>query len=379
MILVRLPQFRETPDSLMGFLLCQSLMQKGHDLLIVPDHCNSYEYEKDMAKAITKISRGSAHISRPKDIHSDQKISAIIGVAQRIQIAINFYKKFKCKLIIATNVALSVENITHLTEWADELWSIGPELYNDHQMIIPKNSKLEHESFLLVTNWALECRLNTKEENLVITEGLIKVVSIWNEGEEYVVDGVAQQVAGSRLEDFDIVLNAIAEVNKRMHGSRIVWCVYGLTNRNSKLFKTLCRDHVNPERLSTHDSLQGILSNCSLFILPDQYEAYHNIAATSVLIKRIPCLVPHTSSIGKLLLQFGFTSGPTILNLRGIPHLDEKTWTDSIGEKLCTKFHFPEFHFPDVLILQLMDPHMMIAEVINMSVHFVVFGTDICI
>ena len=371
MILVRLPRFRQTPDSLLGFLLCQSLLQKGHHLLIKSDVQEQEEMieEKATAEVMTKMHLGIARILQPGDLHLlefRKNISTIVGVAPRmIDSTVSLKEIFESKLIITTNVSLNSKIIGYLTERVDELWSIGPQLYKNHQINILKMSKLEHKCFTFFQNRNLEFPVHITEEKLEFAECDRKVVSIWNESEKYVIDGIEQQVTGSRLEDFDIVLNAISKVNEGTSEFRIVWFVYGLKDHNSKLFKALCRDHINPERLSTHDSLQGILYNCSLFILPDQNEAYHNITATSALIKQIPCLVPHTSSIGRILLQFGFTSGPTILNLRGVPHLDEKTWTDSIGEKLCTDFNFPEvLSKRSGLIPQVMGSVMMNALVI---------------
>ena len=330
-ILVRLPRFRQTPDSLLGFLLCQSLLQKGHDLRIMSDAEEEAEVieEKRTAEVMTKMFRGNARILQPGDLHLEinKNISTIVGVApSMINSALSLRETVKCKLIIATNTKLNAKIIGYLMERVDELWSIGPKLYDDHQMIIPKRSKLEHKYFELFLNSNLEFPVHTMEENLKLAKRDRKVVSVWNEGEEYVVDGVAQQVVGSRLQDFETVLNAISEVNKGTSEFRIVWFVYGLKDQNSDLFRALCRDHINPERLSRPGSLQGMFHNCSMFILPDRYEGCHNIFVTSALIKQIPCLSPHTSSTG--------------IKSRILPDVpqDEKTWMKSIVEKFSTDF-----------------------------------------
>ena len=373
MILVRLSRFRETSDSLLGFLLCQSLVEKDHNLLIVTDaeEEDEIEAEKAAAKDLTKVYKylGQARIASLKDISSKfQKIDTIIGVEPKmIDSALSLKANFNCRMIIATSARLDEETVTHLTEKIDELWSIGPELYDDHQNIIPKTSKMVHKCFVLFPNWAL---FSEEKKASHHSNRIRKVVSVWNQSQEYTLDEKRHQVEGSSLQDFETVLNAISEVNKRTLEFRIQWFVYGLKDRSSELFKALCREHANPELIEHPHNLQAILSDCSLFIVPDQNEDCHNIFGLSAILKRIPFVVPSTSSMGRLLRKFGYTSKDTIVTLTDSPQLGELTWTSMIVSILNTDGTAKDIRIPNLhhklscYIPQEIDNDMLVIKVI---------------
>ena len=198
--LVRLSHFRKTPDSLLGFLLCQSLVQEGHEVLIVSDAEEEDEIkeEKAAAKDLMKLFKylGQVRVASSKDIWSKiQHVSTVIGVEPKmIDSALSLKATFNYRLIIATSTKLDKETIAYLTEKVDELWSIGPKLYDSHQMILPKMSKLLHQCLVFFPKWPLKSLV---EENQSSSENLLspgadiesllakclKRVSIWKEHE----------------------------------------------------------------------------------------------------------------------------------------------------------------------------------------------------
>ena len=201
MILILLNKFKDSPDSLTGFQLCKTLVQKGYDLMVVTDaEENEAEEERETAKAMTEVSPGSIKVLRNDHFSKLDNVDTIIGMApSMINSAIKFKANFNCRLILVAFAKILPDN--EIFEWAkkhvNELWSVGPDIFDYHQQILNrKQIDIEHKSALLLPDVNVASSLKNLKQNTM------KVVSLWHEGVQYTLNGKRKRIPGSIFQRF---------------------------------------------------------------------------------------------------------------------------------------------------------------------------------
>ena len=287
MILVLLHMFKDSPDSLTGFLLCKKLVQLGHHLMVVTDAGeDEAEEEIKTATVMTKKYVGRVKVLQPGHLSELDNIDTMIAMVPRmIDDAVKFKATWKARLILVADAKITCgeENFRWLTEHACELWSIGPHLYYYHQQILNENqTNLPHKSVSLLPD--VEFLL----ERQFLKDNIVKVVSFWHESTHYTVNGKRQQLTGSVFKDFDVVRSAIDRFNERHSRLKIQWFVYGLPDVAGDFQADSSTDSLQVVYQKTPNSFKDMLENCSLFIVPDVHEDHTDIIALSAMLAQNP-------------------------------------------------------------------------------------------
>ena len=157
-VLVLLHKFNEAHENCLGFQLCQKLVKEGHHLLVSTTASgDELQSEIQKAKWLTNNSPGSITLLEPKyddqeepsvewiehssskyfwHLSQLQNVQMIIGILPGTsETAVTLKKTLNCKLILLVTTKLGSgndvlkETICRLAEKADEIWSVGSDIY----------------------------------------------------------------------------------------------------------------------------------------------------------------------------------------------------------------------------------------------------------
>ena len=170
MILVLLYKFSESQDSIIGYKLCEKLVEEGFDLLVTSTSRNEErQAETVAARRMTEKLAGSVriievepdildaptpegifnlhrtHFSRPA---IPEAIEAVIGTLPgTAQTAVEVKKMYNFLLVLVavTKVSTTKESlkaeVIKLVSFADEVWSVGSDIYSHYEGMFREQRK----------------------------------------------------------------------------------------------------------------------------------------------------------------------------------------------------------------------------------------------
>ena len=366
MILVLLHRFSASGDSLAGFKLCQKLVEEGHTttannedaereqeearkmseklggniFLLKPEY---EELEEPSAKWIAKLHKTYfGYLSQLEEVN----IHTIIGILPgTTQTAIDLKKTLHCKLVLLATTKIGTINdhrgteVYRLVEHADEIWSIGPDLFSHFDEIFLTsggNLSQKHKQILFKPDGASKNRDGE-------THSINCISSIWNSDQQLYFKGQKLRSKGSCQHSFKSLAEALAQINEdyqKVGKPELSWFVYGLADEENgqKSFRKEMSD--NPflvpvgKPTSFTDRIEK-LNKSTIFIVPDEREETFNFTALEALSRGVTILVSSQSSIGKFLQSHSIPNRDRVtVNLTGNGESDKKLWIEKITE-LC--------------------------------------------
>ena len=359
MILVLLYRFSKSDDSILGYKLCEKLVQKGFHLLVTTTAENEeVKKEEERAASMSQKWSGSITLLKPeyeeyeepspkwiaKKLYKtyfgylsqlqDLKVHAIIGTLPgTTKTGVDLKKALKSKLILLATTKVVTdefkEEVIKLTRQADEIWSVGPDLFSHYNDIF-QGSRLNHKQVIFKPDGHEASREESPLKSRMMA-------SIWNSGHQFYCKGQEQWSRGSNQLSFEVVDDAINEINKTKPGSTVVWQTYVLKNEDDPgksiiLPKPKKIAGIAPlSKPNTFEEAVNKISSSLAFIVPDVEEDTFNFMALISIWKAIPTLVPSKSSVGKMLTSLCLTNcRKALVNLTGDPEQDRQIWIDKI-------------------------------------------------
>ena len=336
MILVLLYRFIESQESLLGYQLCKKLVKEGHHLYVTTTSRKGGWLTKEIqnAKRITEKSEGSITLLEPKydegqnpskewieTLHKDyfgslselQYIDFIIGTLPGTFKTSAYLKEvLKCKLIYLTTMKTAdgqeelEKEIVCFTKEADEIWSVGSDMYNHYQNVFQDTDTtvtVKHKKLLLKPSTKSTHYWKHKTEREKSSRsGKRKFVSVWNNQNIH--------YKGCNIQSFYNLSCALGEINAqaiKKHKNKVQWNVHGLKFQDQTI--RLIEEKAIPNvvqitALSSVNSVDDLTwKNCLGFIVPEIVDETFNFLALSALWLGIPTIVSSQSSVGKFLLD----------------------------------------------------------------------------
>ena len=372
MILVLLHRFNESPDFLPGYILCQKLIQRDHDLLVTSTAgTNELKEEKEAAGLMTKKWRGSVTIVEPdfeeleeptpewiakshrqyfgslstvRDVHTI--IGTLPGTAKT---AVDLKGDLGCRLVLLTTTKIEADQEEHRAEArrlcgsADEVWSFGSEMFTHYEDIFEEVTEpsVKHEQIMLgpefgntepIRYWEWNGPTQSK------SPAKKKIVSVWNKVYPYFSKGKPSSSRGSCPQSYNTFRSALMKINtdaQQRGTQKIQWNVHGLKGQDEaiKFIKNISNPAaVQLTPLNNVKALKDITwKNCSAFIVPDYNDESFNFIALAAIWQGIPTIVSAESPIGKLLLDLPTPCNTRpIISLTGDPTVDEEKWIQKL-------------------------------------------------
>ena len=257
--LVLLYRFSECQDSILGYKLCQKLAQEGHNLFVTST-AGKEELKKEMedAERISSKCKGSIKVVSPEfeefeelsfeciaKLHKTyfgslselENVHTIIGLLPgTTETAVDLKAKLKCKLALLATAKIGTDKqdlkaeINRLSENADEIWSVGTDLFTHFNSIFqesPHNISDKHKEITLIPSDDFgEIPLTAQD-----SQGIRKLVSLWNPGISFIHRGRQEQSQGSSQQNFKTVAAALAKINEENlynHEATVEWHVHGM-------------------------------------------------------------------------------------------------------------------------------------------------------
>ena len=167
-ILVLLPRFRESPDSVLGYQLCLHLIQQGKELCVTTTSVDEgFKSETRTAKELTRkfpgritivpvqtfvLDQFEHHVYSVRNLHKVPNVDTVIGLLpMTARTAMELKRVLKCKLVLLVTSKLPKdhidlqEDVRKFAEEFDEIWSVGSDTYMYYESLF-KNS---HKAVLL--------------------------------------------------------------------------------------------------------------------------------------------------------------------------------------------------------------------------------------
>ena len=359
-ILVLLHKFNEGPESCLGFQLCQKLVKEGHHLL-VSTTASGDELESEIKKAkwLTDNSQGSITLIEPHcgkqevpsvewieqsstkyfwHLSQLQNVQMIIGnLPGTSQTAATLNETLKCSLILLATAKLGSENnllkdkICTLAERADEIWSVGSDVYSHYNEIFSERkigSRDKHRE-ILFQPWTT-CNPQNNED----IRKKQKLISSFNKPVQFYLEGKIMSSKGSDMNSFSTVNTALRNVMQsdmmRLRTVKWQWDIYGFLDMYPQ-FKLVDDLKVTPLiEVASADHIDW--ENCLAFIVPDHEEETFNFLALTAIWLGIPTLASSQSSIGKFLLSLSCSEASRgVVHLTGNDQQDTVVWTNIIN------------------------------------------------
>ena len=372
MILVLLYRFNESPESLPGYILCQKLIQWGHDLLVTSTAgTDELKEEKQAARLMAEKWRGSVaivepdfeeleeptlewiarshkqyfgHLSVQNDVHTI--IGTFPGTAKTV---VDLKGDLACRLVLLTTTKIEADQEDQRAEArrlcgsADEVWSFGYEMFTRYEDIFQEVTQpnVKHEQIMLGPEFGNTEPFRYWEWNGPIqnrSSAKKKIVSVWNKGHHYFTKGKPSSSRGSCPQSYHTLCSALLKINtdaQLRDTQKIQWNVHGLRGQAEAI--KFIQNISNPAAvqlvpLRNIKALKDITwKNCSAFIVPDNDDESFNFIALAAVWQGIPTIVSAESPIGKLLLKLPTPSNiRPIIYLTGDPTEDAEKWTDKL-------------------------------------------------
>ena len=371
MILVLLYRFSDSQESLLGYELCQRLVQEGNHLLDTTTSTSKWlENEIQRAKELTETTSGSITIIEPEyreleepcidwianlskqyfgRLYGLPKVDMIIETLPGTsQTAVELKESLKCKLILLATSKIQSENNNlknksiSLAEKADEIWSVGPDIYQHYQKILQELGDKSHDNHKEILLPPPIRSFPSLDGDAKEQQARYKIVSIWNKPVPFFHKGKKMYSKGSDLKRFSSFGEALEHINANsVQQQKLTWNVYGL--RFADFLIDLIKTGAKPNKLQLNalgkvppvDSLNW---NANIgFVLPDVRDESFSFNAFCSICLGIPTLVSRHSSIGKLLSNLSCpTANRSLVSLTGILSQDMDTWVEKIENNILS-------------------------------------------
>ena len=238
------------------------------------------------------------------------------------------------------------KEINNLAKHADEIWSVGPDLFLYLEHIFQKSDSELHSKHKDVV-FKPDDQLRNRNHNIIGT----KISSIWNHGYQFYFKGQKQKSKGSSKDSFKILGKALGRINEdnNIGGKpKLIWHACGLRDEED-LQKSLTLDVTGNNGLvpltkpKVFVDVMNKINSTVAFIVPDENEDTFNFAALTAMWKGIPTLVSSNSSVGKWLLKHSIpNSARATVNLTGKPEEDKKVWIKKIKQEIFDPMSNPK-------------------------------------
>ena len=369
MILVLLFKFDESQESLLGFQLCQRLVQEGHDLLVTTTSTAKWlENEIQRAKELSESARGSITLVQPKyrelenpstdwianlsgqyfrQLYDKSNVDTIIGMLPGTsQTAVELKEALECKLVLlgTTKVQSYDTSLEHefisLVKKADEMWSVGPDTYHHYQAILEElgaQSYVNHKEILLRPQ--INNVRDIEEKNR--EQSSHEIVSIWNKPISFFHKGKKMYSNGNDIDSFSPLGVALGKINSNSV-QQTKWKVYGLKFADTIIRLIKSKESHNKLKLKPLGKVPPVghlnWNNISAFVVPDIRDESFNFIALCTMWLGIPTLMSDQSSLGKFLLSLSSLVGARcIVPLTGNFSDDSSVWEKKIKNDILSK------------------------------------------
>ena len=373
-ILVLLYKFCESPGSTVGYKLCETLVQEGHNVLVTSTSTpKEREVEKEAAKWMTKSLKGSIQIVEPEaeeleepspewiaKLHktyfsqlTDRKdIKTIMGTLPGTsQTAVELKKILRCRLLLIATTKVPTDEklkkeVRKLSSYADEVWSIGPDIYSHYDDIYRDFTlKVSHKKIMLKPQMEINPQSSHWDSNRQTSIEPKRLITVWSNAYPYFFKGKEKNAAGSDMKNYFSLTSALKIINKEM--PILAWDIHGLKEKESVLehIRGPRCESVNINSLPDVQFIQDLSwKGCLAFVAPDLQDESFNFLALTTMWLGIPTLVSKESSIGIFLLTLDTPlKFKPIVNLTGDSVTDRHVWANKINDELLSKESNPIF------------------------------------
>ena len=370
MILVLLYKVSESQDSIIGYRLCEKLVEEGFDLLVTSTSKNKEKQaEIEAARHMTETLTGSVriietepdvldtptperilnlhrtHFSRPA---IPEAIEAVIGTLPgTVQTAVELKKMLNLPLVLlaATKVSTTRESLKtellRLVSFADEVWSVGSDTYLHYEEMFRgqrKKKRVAHKEILL------RPQVSSDHQEFTIEGECGSLLSVWNHGNSYNIKDIKKSSKGSAIESFLPVAAAIEKIHEQnLQGSMsLEWNIHGLLGKK-KLVRQL-QDPRHPRKFPIN-ALENVSSPHNIswsqflaYIAPDVHDKSFNYFTLVALCLGVPTLVSEQSSVGQFLhsLRTPLSRKPIVKLTEDFEH-DKEAWFRKLQNEIFSK------------------------------------------
>ena len=357
--------------------MCQRLIQEGQDLYVTTTTPKNQglQDEIDTAKRLTDRRSGSVTLLRPQyeefeepapewvsKLHKTyfgclselENIHTIIGTLPgTAKAAVEMASYLECKLVLLATTKIGTDQdelkteIQKLSEQADEIWSVGLDLFEYFQDIFKDGDGAlcaKHKKILLQPD---RQKMHQMSISNTTNTGIRKVVSFWNQGHPRMYKGKPKTSKGSNLQNYWAFGGALAEINDeyvKRNESKIQWIVHGLKGQDQVIESLKSQTKGNTLGLVPQkkpNSLDDVkLQNCLAFLVPDITEETLKFVALSAMWQGVPTIVPSESSVEKFLLSLsdlGITCpaiSRAVITLTGEIKVDKEKWITKLYKEV---------------------------------------------
>ena len=355
-VLVLLTTFSESQESILGYQVCLKLVKEGHHVYVTTT-CTGRQLDAETVKArqLTEIYDGQIELLKPlvgwfdtpspewiqKDYEqhfsflSKLDVESLIGTLPgTAQTAIQLKEKLKCKVILLATCKLKVRDVIAYVTAADEVWSVGPDIYTHYEHIFPTGTQVQHEEIMLLPD--SDIAINSEPHISGKKFEALKFVTVWNDPIEFIQNDSKEYSKGSDIGGYYTMSKALCQINAKR---KVSWVIHGLQVNDSKV--RAIRQHARPNVLkviassSIPASQEFSWGDCFAFIVPDREEETLNFHALTAILLGVPTLVSSQSSIGKFLLTLDCPEKfRAVVNLTGDPLHDTETWKQKINNEI---------------------------------------------
>ena len=149
------------------------LTEKGHYVYVTTTSTGKQlDAEIQKARQLTKVYDGQIELLQPQlswlertpspewiqknyeqhfNFLSKLDVQGVIGILPgTAKTAILLKEKLKCKVILLATCKLKSSNVIECAIAADEVWSVGPDIYTHYEHIFPKGRLVRHEEVMLL-------------------------------------------------------------------------------------------------------------------------------------------------------------------------------------------------------------------------------------
>ena len=161
----------------------------------------------------------------------DLKVHSVIGTLPgTTKTAVDLKAVLQCQLILLATTKIESngddlgnameKEVNKLAEHADEIWSVGPDLFSHFQLVFRKSEFSLHQKHK-------EILFKPDDQDCYRTPvGTKKIYSVWNHSHQLYFKGRKQKSKGSNKESFEILGNAVALINEENKMRRKPWLTW---------------------------------------------------------------------------------------------------------------------------------------------------------
>ena len=257
MILMLLYRFSESPDSIMGYKLCEKFLKRGHVVRVTSTTPEGplLDAERENAMRLSKKTPGTVKVlesNRTNKVSNSswiadeykiyfgqlsklENVKTVVGTLPgTAQTAVELKKELNCSLTLLHTAKLTTEKadlkrkIRFVTKHADAILSFGDDMYSHYKMVYrefkgfesAKHHKLTlHPCNALSYGWKSD--FTTKRKTLI---------SVWDTGYPFYHKGKKYYSSGSLEESFAVFAFTLGNINAKLREKNendIKWTVYG--------------------------------------------------------------------------------------------------------------------------------------------------------